>query len=82
MALEARTLPERPFDVKANVLDISKIYAHTGWQLSQSFGKSFEQTWDWYVAHHVRARLAPSSPGNTFNQALRRLNFEYADYLS
>ena len=54
---EIRILPERPFDVKANVLDISKIYAHTGWQPSQSFSKSLEQTWDWYVANYVRSPI-------------------------
>lgn len=52
---ETRILPERPFDVKANILDISKLHAHTGWQSSQSFSKSLEKTWDWYVTNYERA---------------------------
>lgn len=49
---EIRILAERPFDVKSNVLDSSKLYAHTGWQPSQSFNKSLQQTWDWYVVNY------------------------------
>lgn len=49
---EIRILAERPFDVKSNVLDSSKLCAHTGWQPSQSFNKSLQQTWDWYVANY------------------------------
>lgn len=54
---EIRILPERPFDVQANVLEIDKLYAHTGWRPSQSFSKSLQQTWDWYVAHYERAPI-------------------------
>ncbi|MDB5234322.1 MAG: NAD-dependent epimerase/dehydratase [Hymenobacter sp.] len=51
---EVRIMPERPFDVKYNVLDISKIYAHTGWQPVHSFSQSLHQTWDWYVENYTR----------------------------
>lgn len=47
-----RVLPERPFDVKANVLDSSKLTAHTGWEPSASFEAGLRQTWDWYVANY------------------------------
>ena len=55
---EIRILPERPFDVKANVLEINKICAHTNWQPSQSFSKSLQQTWDWYVLNYERVPSA------------------------
>lgn len=55
---QIRILPERPFDVKMNVLDISKIYAHTGWKPSQSFAQALRQTWDWYVQNYKRAPVA------------------------
>ena len=51
---EIRILPERPFDVKSNVLDISKLHAHTGWQPAHSFRHSLQQTWDWYVENYVQ----------------------------
>ena len=54
---EIRILAGRPFDVKANILEITKIQDHTGWRPSQSFSKSLEQTWDWYVAHYERAPI-------------------------
>lgn len=54
---DIRVLPERPFDVKANVLDIRKIHAHTGWQPSQPFRKALIETWEWYVANYERAPL-------------------------
>ena len=52
---DVRVLPERPFDVKANVLDIRKIHAHTGWQPSQPFSRALRETWDWYVENYERA---------------------------
>jgi UDP-glucose 4-epimerase len=51
---QIRILPERPFDVKMNVLDISKIHDHTGWKPSQSFAQALRQTWDWYVQNYAR----------------------------
>lgn len=51
---EIRILPERPFDVKSNVLDISKLHAHTCWQPAYSFSRSLQQTWDWYVKNYAR----------------------------
>lgn len=52
---EVRILPERPFDVKYNVLDTSKLHAHTGWQSSRPFGHSLQRTWEWYVENYVQA---------------------------
>ena len=51
---EIRILPERPFDVKSNVLDTSRIHAHTGWQPAHAFSHSLQQTWDWYVKNYER----------------------------
>ena len=51
---EIRILPERPFDVKSNILDIGKLHAHTGWQPAHRFGHSLQQTWQWYVEHYAR----------------------------
>ena len=51
---EVRILPERPFDVKSNVLDVTKLHAHTGWQPAHVFRHSLQQTWEWYVKNYVR----------------------------
>ena len=53
--LNLQVLPERPFDVKYNVLDSSKLSAHTGWQPAASFEEMLQQTWRWYLANYVRA---------------------------
>ena len=37
-----------------NVLDIRKIYNHTGWKPAQSFAQALRQTWDWYVKNYPR----------------------------
>lgn len=50
--LQLRTLPERPFDVKINVLDSSKLYAHSSWKPLLSFEQGIQQTWDWYVENY------------------------------
>ena len=51
---EIRILSERPFDVKSNVLDVTKLHAHTGWQPAHVFRHSLQQTWEWYVENYVR----------------------------
>jgi UDP-glucose 4-epimerase len=51
-------LPERPFDVKENVLDITKLRTHTGWQPSASFEQALRQTWNWYVANYQRVAVS------------------------
>ena len=40
-------LPERAFDVKANVLDSSKLQAHTGWKASVEFDDGLRRTREW-----------------------------------
>lgn len=52
LPLQVRILPERPFDVKINVLDSSKLQAHTGWSPTMAFSEGLKQTWDWYVHNH------------------------------
>lgn len=45
----ARTVhePERPFDVKANVLDCDKLAAQTGWRASVRFEEGLRRTLEW-----------------------------------
>lgn len=40
-------LPERAFDVKANVLDSTKMQEHTGWKSQVEFGDGLRRTRDW-----------------------------------
>ncbi|MDD5383766.1 MAG: GDP-mannose 4,6-dehydratase [Gallionella sp.] len=40
-------LPERAFDVKANVLDSTKLRAHTGWKPKVEFDDGLRRTCEW-----------------------------------
>lgn len=40
-------LPERAFDVKQNVLDSTKLQAHTGWKPQVAFVDGLRSTFDW-----------------------------------
>lgn len=40
-------LPERAFDVKANVLDSTKLQVHTGWKASVEFDDGLRRTREW-----------------------------------
>ena len=40
-------MPERTFDVKRNVLDSTKLQAHTGWKLQVKFDDGLRITRDW-----------------------------------
>ena len=40
-------LPERPFDVKSNVLDSIKLQSHTGWKPKVKFNDGLGRTCDW-----------------------------------
>lgn len=40
-------LPERAFDVKANVLDSTKLQAHTGWKPKIAFDDGLRHTCEW-----------------------------------
>ena len=42
---------ERPFDVRANVLDCSRLIAHTGWRPSIGFNEGLLRTRNWLVNH-------------------------------
>ncbi|WP_205703434.1 NAD-dependent epimerase/dehydratase family protein [Hymenobacter radiodurans] len=52
LPLNIQILPERAFDVKVNVLDSSKLHAHTGWTPTVRFEEGLQQTWEWYVKNH------------------------------
>lgn len=45
--VQIESLPERAFDVKANVLDSTKLQAHTGWKPQIEFGDGLRRTRDW-----------------------------------
>ena len=49
--VQVRIQPARPFDVIANVLDISRIYQDIGWKPSISIDEGLASTWSWYMAH-------------------------------
>lgn len=40
-------LPEREFDVRANVLDTKKLHEHTGWIQQVDFDSGLRRTYDW-----------------------------------
>jgi UDP-glucose 4-epimerase len=46
-AIRIEHLPERVFDVHANVLDSTKLQEHTGWKPEVDFYKGLEMTRDW-----------------------------------
>lgn len=46
-AVRTTHLPERPFDVKANVLDSGRITARTGWRPTVDFADGLRRTRDW-----------------------------------
>lgn len=45
-------LPERPFDVKANVLDSGKLQKDTGWKPKVEFGEGLLRTHAWLRSFH------------------------------
>lgn len=44
-------LPERAFDVKANVLDSTRLHQHTGWNPQVNFGDGLRRTLAWLKNH-------------------------------
>lgn len=46
-------LPERAFDVKANVLDSTKLQAHIGWKPKVEFNNGLCHTSKWLRNYHV-----------------------------
>jgi UDP-glucose 4-epimerase len=45
--VQVEHLPERTFDVKKNVLDSTKLQAHTGWKPQVGFVDGLRLTLDW-----------------------------------
>jgi UDP-glucose 4-epimerase len=45
--IKIENLPERAFDVKANVLDPAKLQAHTGWKPQIGFDDGLRRTFEW-----------------------------------
>jgi UDP-glucose 4-epimerase len=43
-----RVLPERRFDVPANVLDAARLQRDTGWRAQIPFDEGLRETWHWY----------------------------------
>ncbi|HEU19906.1 MAG TPA: NAD-dependent epimerase/dehydratase family protein [Deltaproteobacteria bacterium] len=46
-AISVEHLPERPFDVKTNVLDTTALREHTGWEPRVDFNDGLARTWSW-----------------------------------
>jgi UDP-glucose 4-epimerase len=45
--IRVENLPERAFDVKANVLDSNKLQKDTGWKPQVEFGEGLLRTFAW-----------------------------------
>jgi UDP-glucose 4-epimerase len=45
--VQVENLPERAFDVKANVLDSTKLQEHTGWKARVEFDDGLRRTCEW-----------------------------------
>ena len=50
LKLRVKTLPARPFDVPANVLDSRKLTTETGWKPTVSFEEGIKRTWNWFCS--------------------------------
>ena len=48
--VKVENLPERAFDVKANVLDSAKLQLDTGWKPQIEFSKGLRRTYEWLRA--------------------------------
>ena len=44
---KVKILPQRPYDVAANILDCKKIYEDTGWKSAVPFDDGIKRTWEW-----------------------------------
>ena len=45
--VQVEILPDRPFDVKINVLDSTKLQQHTGWKVRIELEEGLRQTRNW-----------------------------------
>jgi len=50
--VKVELLPSRPFDVRYNVLDSTKLRAHTGWAPETGFDDGLRKTWEWYLKRY------------------------------
>ena len=50
--IRVEKFPERPFDVKANVLNSTKLQEHTGWKPQVEFGDGLIRTHAWLRCRH------------------------------
>jgi UDP-glucose 4-epimerase len=50
--VQVENLAERAFDVKANVLDSTKLQVHTGWKSQVEFDDGLRRTCDWLRNYH------------------------------
>jgi len=50
-AVQVEHVPERAFDVKANVLDSTKLFSDTGWKPDVAFDHGLRLTCEWLNAH-------------------------------
>ncbi len=54
-AVSVEHLPERPFDVKANVLDCHKLQNHTGWHASVDLPAGLRLTQNWLRSSRAKS---------------------------
>lgn len=50
--VRVENLPERPFDVRANILDSTKLREHTGWKPHVGFEEGLVRTYTWLKDYH------------------------------
>jgi UDP-glucose 4-epimerase len=53
LEVRVKTLPQRPFDVPANVLDSTRLTNETGWKPGFSFEDGIKRTWDWFYENYA-----------------------------
>jgi UDP-glucose 4-epimerase len=51
--IKLKILPARSFDVRANVLDYSRLAKAMGWKPKISLKKGLEQTWDYFLKTNI-----------------------------
>lgn len=59
LSIHSHMLPPRRFDVSANILDSSKLAAHTGWRSSTPFEKGLAEAWDWTLQNRAKLESEP-----------------------
>lgn len=54
LKVKVQIKPRRNFDVKANVLDSTKLTQDTGWKAKASFEEGVKRTWDWFCRNNLQ----------------------------